>query len=184
MKLHRLFLIIATVFMIGYTGQAQQVVFGTAHAVMNVNINYADSVIKLQTSDLKVSLNYQTAECFMHLKGKDLYLLDSTWKADLSELEELEFTFTGNFDLDYIKTTNHPPFSFEVQGDLRFGVDDLQLMGKGDLTQISDGAYPSQISLEFKIGPDDLQNLSMKPEGFEYIIIEIEQTALEDQYDR
>ena len=182
MKLAYLLLIIATC-AVAKSSHAQ-VVFGTSHAVMNVNINYADSVLKLQTSDLKVSLNYQTAEFIMHLNGSDLYHLDTISQMDISVLDDIEFTFKGNFDLDYIKSTNHPPFSFEVQGELQYGDNDLQLIGKGDLTHISDGAYPSRLTMAFKIVPEDLEQLSMKPANFEYIILDIEQTVLEDDYNR
>ena len=177
-------ILILIMILLGSHSSYAQAMFGTSHAVVDVSIHYEDSLSKLQSKDVKLALNYETAEFVMHLNTEDLSVpADSAF--DLTDLiGDEDISYKGKFDLAYIKTKEHPPMSFEVVGDLRIGDSDpVRLIGVGDLVHVSDGAYPCQLYMLFRTRASDLMSIVDKPLQFEYILIEIQQVLLEEDFE-
>ncbi len=168
---------------IGCYANAQNT-FGTSHAVVDIGVHYEDSLTRLQSRNVKVALNYETAEFVMFINTSELVTLSDSSLNKVGGLKEKEFSYHGVFDLEYIKTKEHPPLSFEVRGDLELGkISPLKLIGKGDLVHVSDGAYPCQLSLEFRISAEELERKLEVPISFEYIDIKIQQVILKENFE-
>tara|TARA_R110001592_G_scaffold234170_1_gene491803 strand:- start:3589 stop:4101 length:513 start_codon:yes stop_codon:yes gene_type:complete len=148
-------------------------------------ISSNDSVLRVTTKKLSVTMNYESAEFEMSMDKSDFSTgIDSIdKKLALMKFEIIEFK--GKLDIDRINRDGHSPLDFYVEGIL--STNNNTIRGTGHLEHISNrGTFSCLLTLKFNLKTDELGlnvddfNLKLKDD----IQIDITQTVLNKTEDQ
>ncbi|TAK35382.1 MAG: hypothetical protein EPO28_15000 [Saprospiraceae bacterium] len=116
-----------------------QNIYYTLDASLTLNGELGGEALKLQTRQLGIKLDYETAYMIIRfpvsslesgVDSLDLLLRKST----------TEVVFDGKLSLEYIKTEDHPPLKFTSEGWLTIGSSKTLITGTGELLHIDDAS--------------------------------------------
>ncbi|MEZ4940654.1 MAG: hypothetical protein R3D58_07290 [Saprospiraceae bacterium] len=135
--------IISTLFLITYVwcnGLAQST-YQTRNAVLTLNGALGENALHLQTRELSVRLDYETAYLIIQFPLRTLQIVQSAPAVDslikLLERSATQITFDGKLGLEYINTEDHPPMQFKTEGLLTVGTAKAVIQGSGELHHTS-----------------------------------------------
>jgi hypothetical protein len=121
------------------TTAISQNIYYTLGATLTLHGELDGEALKLQSRQLGVRLNYETAYMIIRLPVSSL-------ESNVDSLNQLlrnsrtEVVFDGKLSLEYIKTEDHPPLKFTSEGWLTIGDSKTLITGKGELLHIDDAS--------------------------------------------
>ncbi|MFQ5447151.1 MAG: hypothetical protein ACE5FF_09460 [Saprospiraceae bacterium] len=122
-----------------WTTALAQDIYYTRDATLTLNGESNGRALKLQTRQLGVRLDYETAYMIIRFPVSSLESgVDSV--NQLLRKSTTEVVFDGKLSLEYIKTENHPPLKFTSEGWLTIGDSKTLITGKGELLHIDDAS--------------------------------------------
>jgi len=140
------------------SGIAQEDIYYTRNATLQVIGKFNDELLFGQTKELGVSLDYETAEIILKFYlNKMEFNIDTIHTIIKDEFREV--LFTGKLGLEYINTNSHPPLDFTIKGCLSVDNSKIKLNGEGELHHINDyGNFACMLGMTMKL---DLTNLNL-----------------------
>lgn len=168
-KQYRFFsLLIIAIFIIN---QLQgQMIYQTSKGHLLISVVTSDFIIQKHFDKLRLSLNYENARLSwiiddvtseaisetIHPKSKDIN--ENLLKTEnenfndnilLSVFGTPSIEFIGELNIDFIKTTSHPPQQFNIEGILTMGKIRKQVKGIGLITHIEAGQFACMLEVTF-----------------------------------
>jgi hypothetical protein len=161
-----------------------QDIYGTANGIVQITAVVNDTVVLAQGRDLKIVLNYETAEIMLELDKNTLSTGSSYLDSLLYENYTAPIQYIGQLDLDYIRTQKHPPQDFEVDGFLSCDPTNHEFKGQGHLEHIFNGIYSCILTLSFHLSLEEIGIEISFPGVADEIHVEIVQTVLKRSSER
>lgn len=159
-------------------GTAQDDVYYTRNATLQVNGKFQNQQLFGQTQKLAVRLDYETTETIIKLRLNTLEFNIDTINTIL-KFENKEITFIGELSLEYINTKGHPPLDFLVEGWLTIGNSKSPIKGEGELIHMNDsGSYACMLGMTVNLNLNEL-NIDIPSELNEEVEVVITQALLE-----
>ena len=151
---------------------AQEIYF-TRNATLTLNGELDGEALEIQTRELGVKLDYETAFLIIKFPLSSL----ETGVDSLNQMLKksfLEVVFDGKLGLEYVNTEEHPPMNFTTEGWLIIGNSRTLVKGKGELHHIGKSTeYACMLGLTMNLNLTEL-NLTTPiaglNENFEAII--------------
>lgn len=128
-------LILLLLIAIGLQYGLSQDIYYTRNATLYLNGGVNGKALTLQTSELNVKLDYETAEIIIRFPVSSLTTdLDSLqhWIQNINS----EVIYEGKLGLDYVNTENHPPMQFTTEGWLNINTEKRLIEGNGELHHV------------------------------------------------
>ncbi|MEO1260604.1 MAG: hypothetical protein AAFZ15_17540 [Bacteroidota bacterium] len=135
---------------------AQRDTYYSRNASLTMYGHMGHEIIKLQSRQLNVMLDYESACIMIRLPLNTLVSgVDSL--NNLLKTSHGEIVFDGKLGLDYISLENHPPLKFGFEGFLSANDCQTLVRGEGELNHIGDRTgYASMLGLCINLSFDDL----------------------------
>jgi len=134
-----------------------QDIYYTSDATLTLNGAIGDEALTLQTLQLGVRLDNETAYMIFRFPVSSL-------ESGVDSLDQLlrksatEVVFDGKLSLEYIKTEKHPPLKFTSEGWLTIGDSKTLITGEGELLHIDDaGKIACMLGMTIHLSFDDLK---------------------------
>ncbi len=152
--------------------------YTTTNGLIIFTATIDDKPVIYVSDELKVTLNYQTAEIEFELDKNNLRA-DDDFILQLFKPSILQFT--GKLGIDYIRTENHPVQKFSVEGTLKSSSSNqFYIYGQGTLSHLySQSGNSCLLNISFQMKQDDVAKLLMSAPLPEVIHMEIIQTLLD-----
>ena len=133
----QILIILASLFFAYTMAFAQDDIYFTWNAKLQLNGAFEGEAIYLETQDVSIKLDYETTEMIIRFPLSSLKSnIDTVNQVLKNKLSDV--VFDGELSLDYINTESHPPQSFTVAGWLILGNSKTKIEGKGEIHHISD----------------------------------------------
>jgi len=136
-----------------------QDIYYTRNATLFLNGALDGKTVQLQTTELSVKLDYETADIIIKFPFSSLV-------TEIDSLQEMikntttEVVFDGKLGLEYINTETHPPMKFTLEGWLNIGKEETLVEGEGELHHIGKAnQYACMLGLTLHL---DLEALGVK----------------------
>jgi len=138
---------------------AQDEVYYTRNANLQVHGEFNEKSLHGSTKQLGITLDYETTEIILKLKLNDLtFSSDSLNEVILKQHTELEFK--GTLSLEHINTDDHPPQKFTIEGWVEIGNEKKKIEGKGELHHIDQsGDFACMLGMTIHL---DLNDFNIK----------------------
>ena len=139
---------------IGRQHGLSQDIYYTRNATLFLNGELNGKALTLQTTELNVKLDYETAEIIISSLATDLDSLQT-------QIEKInsEVVYEGKLGLEYVNTENHPPMQFTTEGWLNINGEKKLIEGTGELHHIGQSnQYACVLGLKMIL---DLEVLNM-----------------------
>lgn len=134
---------------------AQNNVYYTRNAILQVLGGFEGEILKGSTQELGITLDYETTDIILRLDmNKVKFNADSL--NQLIHVHHSELEFKGALSLEHINTDGHPPQKFTIEGWLKIGNEKKKIVGKGELHHIDQsGDLACMLGLVFSINLDE-----------------------------
>ncbi len=156
-----------------YSTFSQKDTYYTRNATLTMYGQMKGDIIKLQSSQLNITLDYETACIIIRVPVNSLRSEIDSLNA-LLKASQGEVVFDGKLGMDYVMTENHPPMKFGFEGFLTAnGCQTLLVRGEGELNHVGGRAYSSMLGLCLMLSFNDLGIPTPWPEmenDFEVIV--------------
>ncbi|MCB0534184.1 MAG: hypothetical protein KDD14_18420 [Saprospiraceae bacterium] len=135
--------IIGTLVLIGLVccSSLAQNTYQTRNAVLTLNGALGEQALNLQTRELSVRLDYETAYLIIQFPLRSLQSVQPGTVADsvltMLDRSATQVVFDGKLGLEFINTEDHPPMHFKTEGLLTIGTTKTVVQGKGELHHLS-----------------------------------------------
>ncbi len=171
---------ILLLFIVLYSGTAlfsqdERQVYSTKNGELIISGIVGDSLFSIKSSELIMSLDYETAELRIRSNQKNMENHDEVNSPVKPGHLQPGLLFEGKLGIDYVITKKHPPLDFTVEGYFFNGADKSFITGTGHLEHIHANEYACLLNLDFTVLPD---KLSINWPGNEPVHIQIIQTVL------
>ena len=135
---------------------SQRDTYYSRNASLTMYGQMGEEVIKLQSRQLNVMLDYESACIIIRLPVNSLVSgidsLDALLKASWGEV-----VFDGKLGMDYVMVDNHPPLKFGFEGFLMASGCQTLVRGEGELNHVGDRTgYISMLGLCLNLSFDEL----------------------------
>ncbi|PHN01846.1 hypothetical protein [Flavilitoribacter nigricans] len=159
-------LILLLLIAIGLQSGLSQDIYYTRNATLTLNGGLSGKALTLQTSELNVKLDYETAEIIIRFPVSSLTTdLDSLQTR--IEKSNSEVVYEGKLGLEYVNTENHPPMQFTTEGWLNINEEKQLIEGTGELHHIGkSNQYACVMGLNMILNLDAL-NIYLPIEGLD-----------------
>ncbi len=166
----KIFLITAILMTACSMGFAQEDTYYTKGAILQLNGELDGKPLHLQTNELGVMLDYETAYIIVRFSIRSLQTeVDSLNK--MFDKNKLEVVFDGKLGLEYVNTEDHPPIKFTTEGWLTVGDSKSLVRGEGELHHIGNTTtYACMLGMTMQL-------------GFEELNIELPISGLRDEFE-
>jgi hypothetical protein len=137
-------------------GYAQETVYHTWEARLQLNGEMGNEAVRLQTDEVRIRLDYETTEMILRFPVKSLRAnvdtINQVLRYNLSEA-----VFVGALSLDFINTESDAPQKFTIGGDLTVNDVRTRVRGEGELHQINDkGMLSCMLGFTMHLNLNDL----------------------------
>lgn len=129
---------------------AQEILRSTRGTIQIKGV-WNDSPIVAVSNELIIILNYETAQFELRLDKASLRTGIDSLDTVLRKLNENVFIYEGKLDIEMVRTQDHPPQDFIVEGYLTCAEHNEQIIGKGHLEHIFDGVYSCFLNMTFNL---------------------------------
>ena len=136
---------------------AQDEVYFTWNAKLQLNGAFRGEPIHLETGEVSIKLDYETTEMILRFNMSSLNSnVDTVNQVLRNKLSDV--VFDGELSLDYINTESHPPQHFTVDGWLILGTSKTRIKGKGELHHINDaGELACMLGMTMHLNLEELK---------------------------
>lgn len=153
-------------------------IYETADGVIQIIGVLNDTVLIAESNEMVVVLNYETAEFFLTLDKSTLNTGNDSINNMLSKLKNDFLRYEGKLGVDFVKTEDHAPQDFEVEGYLTNQTHQIRIVGKGHLEHIYGDARACVLNMRFELHLADV-GVNLGIEGLaDEIQIETRQTVM------
>ena len=138
-------------------GFAQDDIYFTWNAKLQLNGAFEGEAIYLETQEVNIKLDYETTEMIIRFPLNSLRSnVDTVNQVLKNKLSDV--VFDGELSLEYINTESHPPQSFTVEGWLILGNAKTQIEGKGEIHHINDtGEFACMLGMTVHLNLKELK---------------------------
>jgi hypothetical protein len=177
--LNKLILFVLLASIVEYDVNAQdyrneQSMYRTMNGTMKLVAKIDNEPVLMLTDQLIILLDYSTAEIRIKVDPLELVGIPENIRRQLDSVGLDQIVFEGKLGIDYIRTRQHPPMDFRVEGKLLPW--DIQLFGRGHLEHIDEGSYYAcllNLSFDMQLtGSSGIEGLD------DNLVIEIQQAIL------
>ena len=149
--------ILSIVVLASSAGLAQDEVYFTWNAKLQLNGAFGGEPIHLETEEVSIKLDYETTEMILRFNMSSLNSnVDTVNQVLRNKLSDV--VFDGELSLDYINTESHPPQHFTVDGWLILGTSKTRIKGKGELHHINDaGEFACMLGMTMHLNLEELK---------------------------
>ncbi len=159
-----------------------QKIYYTPKGVIQISGTMMDSSVLLQSDEVAIILNYETAEFVVLIEVNSLRTGVDSLDRMLESIEDYTIRYRGHFDLAYIKTEKHLAQDFEASGNLIFDGHDAGIVkSRGRIEHFVEGTYPCFLTLSFRLNIADLEYFPALPRLGNELVIEINQAILDKE---
>ena len=145
------------VFIISIFGSviAQDHLYYTRNASLNIHGEFQGESLHGTTRQLGITLDYETTEIILKLNLNNLVFdVDSLNKMIQTNQQEIEFK--GTLSLEHINTDDHPPLKFTMEGWVEIGDEKNEIEGKGELHHIDQSEnFACMLGMTISLNLDD-----------------------------
>lgn len=151
-KLNLIFCLLLTISGISI---AQDDVYYTRNANLQVHGEFDGKSLHGTTKQLGITLDYETTEIILKLNLNNLVFdVDSLNKMIQTNQQEIEFK--GTLSLEHINTDDHPPLKFTMEGWVEIGDEKNEIEGKGELHHIDQSEnFACMLGMTISLNLDD-----------------------------
>ena len=152
---------------------------------LSVTTYYKDSLLRVRSNELKVTLDYETGDIAITLNPKSLRTGLDSLDIQLTETSFRDIIFLGNIGITNLNLSNDPEQEITVIGNLTLNDITLPVIFQGKLKEWREGPGIGGILYLHSDFPISGFNLMNSHEGFsEYICVEIFDALLLDNGSR
>lgn len=153
----QILIILASLFFAYTMAFAQDDIYFTWNAKLQLNGAFEGEAIYLETQDVSIKLDYETTEMIIRFPLSSLKSnIDTVNQVLKNKLSDV--VFDGELSLEYINTESHPPQSFTVEGWLILGTSKFRIKGKGEIHHINDtGEFACMLGMTVHLNLKELK---------------------------
>jgi hypothetical protein len=159
------FRIIIVLLFAGQTALAQQI-FSARDGHIQVWGKHMDTALVAESHELKMKLNYETAEVEFRVAMKTFTGNCDSFNALASARPEMELVFQGKLDLPVVSTQDHPLQTFKIEGLLNLNGKERPVTLHATLRHLFAGTVACQLSANFSFLLSDF-NPRLLQQGFD-----------------
>ena len=149
----------------GLTSSAQQI-FSARDGHIQVWGKHMDSALVAESHELKMKLNYETAEVEFRVALKTLTSNCDSFNILAHAHPEMELVFKGKLDLPIVSTQDHPLQSFKIEGLLNLNGKERPVVLNATLRHLFAGIVACQLSASLSFLLSDF-NPGLIQQGFD-----------------
>ena len=152
--------------------------YSTTKGTIKITGEWNDTILNVQSQDLIIMLNYESAEFQLKLDKSTLTTGVDSIDQILGSKESDYIEYEGKLDIERVKTEKHPPMDFLVEGQLKCNNHNELLTGTGHLEHIYGDVVSCILNMTFHLSLSE-SNLTIDLPGLkDEIHIEIVQSVL------
>jgi len=144
---------------------AQQIL-GARDGHIQVWGKHRDTSLVAESHDLKMKLNYETAEVEFRVAMKTFTGNCDSFNTLARARPELELVFQGKMDLPFVSTQDHPLQTFKIEGLLNLNGKERPVTFDATLRHLFAGTVACQLSANFSFLLSDF-NPGLPQQGFD-----------------
>ena len=161
----KIFWIVASLLFVSQAVLAQQIL-GARDGHIQVWGKHMDTALVAESHELKMRLNYQTAEVEFRVVLKTFTSNCDSFNVLARTHPELELVFKGKMDIPIVSTQDHPLQTFKIEGLLNLNGTERPITLDATLRHLFAGTVACQLSANFSFLLSDF-NPGLLQQGFD-----------------
>lgn len=171
------FWMLIILFFAAEAASAQQI-FSARDGHIQVWGKHMDSALVAESHELKMKLNYETAEIELRVALKTFTSNCDSFNLLAHAHPELELVFKGKLDLPIVSTQDHPLQTFKIEGLLNLNGKERPVTLDATLRHLFAGTVACQLSANFSFSLRDF-NPELLQQGFnDHVQVKLNETLM------
>lgn len=129
-----------------YQAALAQQILGAPDGHIQIWGKHMDSALVAESHELKMRLNYETAEVEFRVALKTFTSNCDSFNVLARARPELELVFKGKMDVPFVSTQDHPTQTFKIEGLLNLGGKERPVVFDASIRHVFAGTMACQLS--------------------------------------